>query len=142
MATVLIVDDYAAIRTAIRARFASCSGLEVCGEAVDGIDAIDKARQLKPDLILLDMAMPRMNGIEAASVLKGLLPDVRIIAFTMYAEALRDSLAADVGIDAVLAKPDGIGRLVECVRGVLQPHASRSPLLERRPQPSARVTRS
>jgi DNA-binding NarL/FixJ family response regulator len=120
MATVLIVDDYPAIRTAIRARFASCNGLEVCGEAVDGMDAIDKAKELRPDLILLDMAMPRMNGIEAASVLKGLLPEVRIVAFTMYSEALRDSLAAAVGIDAVLAKPEGIGKLVECVRGLLQ----------------------
>ena len=119
MATVLIVDDYAAIRTAIRARFSTCAELKVCGEAVDGMDAIDKARELKPDLILLDMSMPRMNGIEAASVLKGLLPEVRIIAFTMYSEALRDSLAASVGTDAVLAKPDGIGRLIDCARALL-----------------------
>ena len=127
MPTVLIVDDYPAIRRAIRARFASCSELVVCGEAVDGLDAIEKARELKPDLILLDMSMPRMNGVEAASVLKGLLPEVRIIAFTMYAEALHDSLAAAVGIDAVLSKPEGIGQIVDCVRHLLPPPSQQPP---------------
>jgi DNA-binding NarL/FixJ family response regulator len=116
---VLIVDDSAAIRTAIRSRFAGCVGLVVCGEAFDGLDAIEQARTLKPDLILLDISMPRMNGVEAASILKGLLPDVRIIAFTMYADALENSLAAAVGIDAVLSKPEGISRVVDCVRALL-----------------------
>jgi YesN/AraC family two-component response regulator len=53
--------------------------LEVCGEAVDGEDAIEKTRKLKPDLILLDVVMPRTNGIVAASVLKEMMPDVRIV---------------------------------------------------------------
>ena len=119
MSTILIVDDYAAIRAAIRTRFASCSALMVCGEAVDGIDAIEKARTLKPDLILLDISMPRMNGVEAASILKGLLPDVRIVAFTMYAHTLENSLAAAVGIDVVLSKPEGINQVVDCVRALL-----------------------
>jgi len=117
--SILIVDDYAAIRAAVRARFATCSGFVICGEAVDGLDAIEKAATLKPDLILLDMSMPRMNGVEAASVLKGLLPNVRIIAFTMYAEGLGKSLAAALNIDAVLAKPEGIEQVVDCIRRLL-----------------------
>jgi len=119
--TVLIVDDYAAVRSAIRARFENDSEFTVCGEAVDGADAIEKALKLHPDLILLDLAMPSLNGVEAASVLKGLLPHMRIIVFTMYAEALGKSLAAAVGIDAVIAKSDGIGKVVECVRTLLGP---------------------
>jgi DNA-binding NarL/FixJ family response regulator len=99
----------------------SCSGLVVCGEAVDGVDAIEKATRLKPDLILLDLAMPGMNGVETASVLKGVLPHVRMIAFTMYAESLGKFLASAVGIDAVFAKSEGIGKVVECVRRLLQP---------------------
>jgi DNA-binding NarL/FixJ family response regulator len=98
----------------------SCSGLVVCGEAVDGVDAIEKATRLKPDLILLDLAMPGMN-VETASVLKGVLPHVRMIAFTMYAESLGKFLASAVGIDAVFAKSEGIGKVVECVRRLLQP---------------------
>jgi DNA-binding NarL/FixJ family response regulator len=72
--TVLIADDYATARSAIRARFENYSGFIVCGEAVDGADAIEKALKLHPDLILLDLAMPTLNGVEAASVLKGLQP--------------------------------------------------------------------
>ena len=120
MCTILIVDDSAAIRGAIRARFAGCAGLIVCGEAADGLDAIEQARRLKPDLVLLDISMPRMNGVECATVLKGLLPEVRIVAFTMYAHALENSLAAAVGIDAVLPKPEGITQVVDCVRSLLQ----------------------
>jgi CheY-like chemotaxis protein len=99
----------------------SYSGLVVCGEAVDGVDAIEKVTRLKPDLILLDLAMPGMNGVETASVLKGLLPQVRMIAFTMYAESLGKFLASAVGIDAVFAKSEGIAKVVECVRSLLQP---------------------
>ena len=123
MSTILIVDDSPAIRGAIRSRFVGCSGLVVCGEAADGLDAIEKARTLKPDLIVLDISMPRLNGVEAASILKGLLPDVRILAFTMYAEALENSLAAAVGIDAVLSKPEGITQVVDRVRALLPPAA-------------------
>jgi DNA-binding NarL/FixJ family response regulator len=115
---ILIADDNDIVRTIIRF-FLETKGFEVCGEAADGIDAIEKASQLKPDLIVLDVAMPRMNGVEAASVLKGMMPDVPIVWFTMYKELVGHSLTAAVGVDAVLSKPDGVGGLVECVQGLL-----------------------
>jgi DNA-binding NarL/FixJ family response regulator len=118
--SILIVDDYATIRSAIRARLESCPGFVVCGEAVDGTDAIGKAIKLKPDVILLDLAMPGMNGVEAASVLKGLLPHSLVIALTMYNESLGKSLAAAVGIDAVVAKTDGVAKVVECIQALLK----------------------
>ena len=120
MPSILIVDDYATIRSAVRARLETCPGFVVCGEAVDGTDAIGKAIKLKPDVILLDLAMPSMNGVEAASVLKGLLPHPVIIALTMYSESLGKSLAAAVGIDAVVAKTDGIAKVVECIQSLLK----------------------
>ena len=83
MLSVLIVDDYAAIRRAIRVGLERHSEFSVCGEAVDGLDAIEKATRLKPDFILLDLSMPRMNGMEAASILKRVMPNVLIVAFTM-----------------------------------------------------------
>ena len=73
----------------------------------------------KTDLIVLDVAMPRMNGVEAASVLKGMMPDVPIVWFIMYKELMGHSLTAAVGVDAVLSKPDGVGDIVECVQGLL-----------------------
>jgi DNA-binding NarL/FixJ family response regulator len=118
--SILIVDDSDTVRKVTRLFLESQIDLQVCGEAVDGVDAIEKARQLKPDLILLDLAMPRMNGVEAASVLKGMMPRVPIVIFTLYRELLGDSLTSTIGIDAVLSKPDGGWKLVECVRSLLQ----------------------
>src|ERR1700692_4378898 len=81
---ILIVDDNLPIRKSIRRFLESETDFEVCGEAVDGLDAIEKARELNPDLIILDLSMPRMNGAAAASVLKRTMPHVPIILFTMY----------------------------------------------------------
>ena len=119
MPTVLIVDDYASVRSAIRAGLERYSGFSVCGEAVDGADAIEKATKFHPDLILLDLSMPGMNGMETASVLKRLMPQVLIVAFSMYAELLGESPPSSVGIDAVIDKLAGIGKVVECARNLL-----------------------
>jgi two-component system, chemotaxis family, chemotaxis protein CheY len=118
--SILVVDDSDITRKITRLFLEVQIGFEVCGEAVDGMDAIEKAKELKPDLILLDLAMPRMNGIEAASVIKGMMPRVSIVLFTMYKETVGNALASGVGIDAVFSKPDGGWKLVECVRTLLQ----------------------
>jgi DNA-binding NarL/FixJ family response regulator len=70
--------------------------------------------------ILLDLAMPGMNGMETASILKRLMPQVLIVAFSMHAEFLNKSLASTVGIDGAVAKLDGIGKVVDCFRALLQ----------------------
>ena len=116
---ILIADDGDAVRQVIRAFFEARTDFQVCGEAADGAEVINKAKELKPDLILLDLAMPQMNGVEAASVLKGLMPQVPIVLYTMYDDAVGKSLAAAVGVSEVVSKPDGIGKLVECVQRVL-----------------------
>jgi DNA-binding NarL/FixJ family response regulator len=118
MKKILIVDDSEAVRAAVRYRLENQAGLEVCGEAVDGTDAIEKTKQLHPDLILLDLNMPRMNGAAAASILKKLNPEVPIILFTMYEDAV-ESLAPVIGVDVVLSKPAGLSHLIERVRGLL-----------------------
>jgi DNA-binding NarL/FixJ family response regulator len=117
---ILVVDDSDITRKITRLFLEIQVGFEVCGEAVDGVDAIEKANELKPDLILLDLVMPRMNGIEAASVIKGMMPQISIVLFTMYKETVGKALASAVGIDAVLSKPDGGWKLLECVQTLLQ----------------------
>ena len=87
----------------------------MCGEAVDGLDAIAKAKILDPDLILLDLAMPNLNGIEAASVLKHAMPNVKIILFTLFNERAAASLVSAAGVDVVLSKPDGLGTLMQSI---------------------------
>ena len=79
---VLLVDDNAVVRSFLRKLFESQSEFEISGEAENGRDAVDKAEKLKPDLIILDLIMPVMTGLDAAPLLKHLLPDALTILFT------------------------------------------------------------
>ena len=79
MKTILVVDDSRVVRDALRILLEKEHGLAICGEAEDGVDAIVKAGELKPDLILLDLVMPKLNGADAASVLKRMVPEAPII---------------------------------------------------------------
>ena len=117
--SILIADDHETTRSLIRSFMESKDGFKVCGEAVDGVDAIEKAKELKPDLIILDLAMPRMNGAAAASVLKRTMPNVPIILFTMFDEVMGKALAAAVRVDLVLAKPNGLHNMVAHVQDLL-----------------------
>jgi DNA-binding NarL/FixJ family response regulator len=118
--SILVVDDNDAVRTFTRLLLETQTDLQVCGEAVDGVDAIKKTRELKPDLIVLDLSMPRMNGVEAASVIKNMMPQVLIVLFTLYKETLGNAVVSAVGIDAVVSKPEGWGKLIESVHVLLQ----------------------
>jgi DNA-binding NarL/FixJ family response regulator len=117
---ILVADDSDTVRRAVHS-YLTGRDFEVCSEAVDGEDAVEKARKLKPDLVLLDVAMPRTNGIETASVLKDMLPDVRIVLFTMYGEAVARAFPREaLAVDAVIAKGDGVSGLAECVQSLLR----------------------
>jgi two-component system, NarL family, invasion response regulator UvrY len=115
---VLIADDNLYVRYVIRTFLHDEDEIEICGEAVDGVEAIEKTRHLKPDLVLLDLSMPSLNGAEVALILKNTAPDVRIIMFTMYSSKLSPSLKSALGVDAILSKPDDMGRLVESINAV------------------------
>jgi DNA-binding NarL/FixJ family response regulator len=116
---ILIADDSGNVRRVIHSYLAE-EGLEVCGEAADGEDAIEKARKLRPDVILLDVAMPRKNGIEAASTIKEMIPGVRIILFTMYSEAVSRTFPSEsLAVDAVIDKTEGVSKLAACVQTLL-----------------------
>jgi CheY-like chemotaxis protein len=99
----------------------------VVSEAVDGADAIEKAKETKPDLILLDLAMPRLNGAQAATVLKKTLPEIPIILFTMYADLHADALSAFIGVDFV-SKADGVSTLIERIDALLPPNPNEAPI--------------
>ena len=115
---VLIADDNLYVRYVIRTFLHDQDEIEVCGEAVDGVEAIEKTRHLKPDLVLLDLSMPSLNGAEVALILKNTAPDVRIIMFTMYSSKLSPSLKSALSVDAILSKPDDMGHLVESINAV------------------------
>jgi DNA-binding NarL/FixJ family response regulator len=112
---VLIADDSKTVRGILTKFLQAQRNINVCGEAANGFEAVEQAKKLRPDLILLDLAMPEMNGAEAASVLKRLMPKVPIIVFTMYSENLGRSLTSAIGVDMVLSKPDGMKALMDAV---------------------------
>jgi DNA-binding NarL/FixJ family response regulator len=116
---ILIADDSSTVRDVLRIFLEQRAELEICGEAADGQEAVEKAVALRPDLVLLDYSMPKMNGAEAASILKGLIPEIHIILFTMYSEDIGRSVTSAIGIDAVLSKPDGITPLVKAIDAAL-----------------------
>ena len=117
--TVLIADDSASVRLSVRLLLQGRHKEIVVREAFDGMDAIEKAKKSKPDLILLDLAMPRVNGAEAATVLKNDLPDTPVILFT-YTDLHADSLCSAIGVDFI-SKVDGIPKLLERVDALLPP---------------------
>ena len=125
--SILIVDDSEIVRQVVRT-FLESKGFSVCGEAADGSQAIEKATELTPDLILLDVAMPGMNGVEAASILKAKLPNTPIVLFTMFSDNVGQSLMEALGVNAVVGKPDGMSKLLECVNNLLgsQPQGQRN----------------
>ncbi len=103
---ILIVDDSQVVRTAVRHFLESQPSFEVCGEAVDGLDALEKTRCLRPDLIILDLTMPRMNGFQTARQLRAMKFDVPIILYTVSAELIKPEIAAASGVTVVVAKED------------------------------------
>jgi DNA-binding NarL/FixJ family response regulator len=121
---VLIADDSGIIREVVRSLIENKVGVEVCGEAIDGIDAVEKAKQLKPDLVLVDFRMPRLNGIEVSSIVKKMLPKVRIVLCTMYDHQVSKKIATAAHIDLVVSKTDGIGKLLETIDVLLDPQLS------------------
>jgi len=115
---ILVIDDGDSVRDVIRI-FLEHAGFEVCGEAADGVEAIEQAKKLKPDLIVLDLAMPRLNGAQAATVLSQTMPNIPIVLLTLYQNVLGNSLASAVGVKAIVDKTDGMGKLIGCVRSLL-----------------------
>lgn len=117
---ILVADDSDTVRRVLRQYMAQLD-LDVCGEATDGEETIEKARKLKPDLILLDAAMPRTNGIVAASVLKEMMPNVLIVLFTMYSEAIARAFPMKgLSVDGIVAKAEGMTKLADCVQNLLR----------------------
>jgi two-component system nitrate/nitrite response regulator NarL len=113
---ILIVDDSAPTRGLIRTFIESRPGFEVCGEAVDGFEGIQKTQELMPDLIVLDYSMPRINGLQAAVILHEIVPNTPIILFTFYKGVIPARLAQDAGVASIISKGDQLDNLADEVQ--------------------------
>src|SRR4029077_4962717 len=120
--TVLIADDSASVRLSVRLLLQGRHKELVVREAVDGVDVIEKAKTWHPDLILLDLSMPGLNGAEAAAVLKNEMPETPVVLFTMT-ERRVDTLCAAIDVDFI-SKADGVSKLLERVDALFPPNAA------------------
>ena len=115
-----MVDDNAAVRDAICQFIDRATPFKACCEAGDGVAAIEKAKERAPSLVVLDLSMPGMNGVEVASVLRSILPGTKIIGFTTFDEEFRRYLLADTPFfDMVLSKHEGLAKLAEAINALL-----------------------
>ena len=110
--TVLVVDDNAAIRKMLASAFLS-DGFKTCAEAENGKEAVELAKQIKPDVITLDLSMPVMNGIRAASELRRVFPTTPIILFTLYGDSVSKAAASEAGVSLVLQKTVPLSVLID-----------------------------
>ncbi len=116
-ARLLIVDDHEAIRLGVRTLFASTDSVKICGEAQNGVDAVRMVWELSPDLVILDLSMPGMNGFETAEQIRAIAPSVKIVFLSVH--GVPDT-ARLVGADALVSKSSVLHELLFTVNRVLQ----------------------
>jgi two-component system response regulator NreC len=121
---VLIVDDNAAVRDGIRIFLEQHEGFTVCGEAMDGLEGIKKTFELKPDVVLLDLSMPNLNGMEATHLIREGFPRAEIVIVTNHSSLEAARLAASVGASGFVTKSLIATDLVPMIDEVMRKHAA------------------
>ena len=116
---ILIADDHEAVRRGLRSAVVS-AGWDLCGEAAHGKEAVEKVQELNPDLIILDLSMPVMNGLDAAREIRKKAPNVKIVGFTMHESVQVREQASAIGFHALAAKSAPLGNLLATVKSVLE----------------------
>jgi len=117
--SVLVVDDNPAVRKLICELFTVAGDFQVCGEAANGIEALELARSLRPDLVLTDLSMPVMDGLEETRLMKELLPAVPVIIYSAHIDPFVEKEALAAGASAVVPKAEAVALLVSKSRDVL-----------------------
>jgi NarL family two-component system response regulator LiaR len=126
---VLIADDHAVVREGLRTLIGTEPGMEVVGEAADGVEAVQMARAYKPDVILLDMVMPRKDGLEAIRDIKGENPEAHILVLTSFSDDEKVFPAIKSGALGYLLKNTSPDTLLNAIRDVYRGEPSMSPAI-------------
>ena len=124
---ILIVDDKERVRQDLRTALGLMEGLEVIGEAADGLEALHQAEKLSPDVVLMDLKMPRMDGFEAAQQIKDRHLARGVVALTLYGDTTTRKRAASAGVDAFVEKGASIHTLNDIIRQVSSKVSSPGP---------------
>jgi DNA-binding NarL/FixJ family response regulator len=120
----LIVDDSELVRRALRTVLQANPGWKICGEASDGVTAVEMVRDLQPDIAMLDFQMPGLNGIDTARRILEISPDLPIVLFTQHASADLEKHARQVGIRAVVSKTN-VSPMIGLIESILTPSDSK-----------------
>ena len=112
---IFIVDDSKIIRKSVRSQLESRLLHITCAEATDGVDAIQRVNEVQPDLVVLDLCMPELNGLETAAALHDVLPKLPIILYTLHKDIVSEKRVEAFGICAVVSKTDQIEVLVDAI---------------------------
>lgn len=118
MINLMLVDDHAILRDGLRNLLEIEEDIKVVGEAESGEDAIGKIRECTPDVVLMDINMPRMNGVEVTGILKKLYPEVKILVLTMHNHDEYFLAAIREGADGYLLKDAPFDQVIEAIRSV------------------------
>jgi DNA-binding NarL/FixJ family response regulator len=116
---IVLADDHEVVRQGVRRFLETQPSLEICAEAANGQEAVEKTLSFKPDVVILDLSMPIMNGVEATRQIRQLLPSVKIIVFSMHDFTQLADTVKQAGADAYVSKSAQVSRLYEAIRSVL-----------------------
>jgi DNA-binding NarL/FixJ family response regulator len=123
---IVLADDHEVVRQGVRRFLETQPSLEICAEAANGQEAVEKTLSLKPDIVILDLSMPVMNGVEAARQIRTLVPSAKIIVFSMHDFAQLAETVKQAGADAYVSKSTRVDKLYEAIRNVLGNQSSPS----------------
>ena len=113
---ILLVDDHAMVRRGMRDFLSLDDDIEVVGEASDGLEAVERATELRPDIVVMDLMMPNLDGIDATSRIKASLPEIEVIALTSFIEEARVVAAIEAGASGFLLKDAEADELAAAIR--------------------------
>lgn len=119
MSRILVVDDHAVIRRGVQGILRACPEWELCGEAENGQEAIKLAELLKPEIIIMDVSMPVLNGLEATRIIHGFLPNTRILLLTLHSSTELVRTAFRAGARGYVLKSDAEHELVRALNVVV-----------------------
>jgi DNA-binding NarL/FixJ family response regulator len=116
---ILIADDHELMRRGLRSILATRSDWEVCGEAVDGSDAIEKTKLLRPDILVLDISMPRVNGLEVTRAIRRDFPETQVVILSQYEESEMRPYAIEAGARGYVSKAEASRQLLTAIESLI-----------------------
>jgi len=127
----MLVDDHDVVRTGLRSFLETQPGVEVIAEAKNGLQALEKAREAQPDIVLMDITMPDMDGMEATQQLKKLYPDCQVLVLTVHADKQYFMKMLEVGASGYITKQAAADELIAAIQAVAAGHVYLQPALAR-----------